>query len=73
MSYPPPTDLPSGREIVDYLHKVVDGSKPWTYIDTKIKRFEEFKANYGFIAGDQVLKFKAKLIESVIEAVGTSE
>jgi PleD family two-component response regulator len=69
----PITNLPTGRLIEDQLRNLMSSPKPWTYIDTKIKNFDDFKDVYGFVAGDEVMRFKAMLIASIIEEVGTPE
>jgi len=66
----PRTGLPSGRLIEEQLRKTI--RKPdWALLDCRINHFERFKDVYGFIAGDEVLRFSSILLGEVVDAVGT--
>ncbi len=41
-------------------------------LDARINNFESFKDVYGFVAGDDVLRFTAMLIGEVVDEVGTT-
>jgi PleD family two-component response regulator len=69
----PISNLPTGRLIEDQLRGLMRSPKPWTYVDTKIKNYELFKDVYGFVAADEVVRFTALLIGSVIEELGTPD
>jgi PleD family two-component response regulator len=69
----PISNLPTGRLIEDQLRGLMRSPKPWTYVDTKIKNYELFKDVYGFVAADEVVRFAALLIGSVIEELGTPD
>ena len=68
----PRSGLPSGRLIEDALREVI--RKPrWAYFDMRIGEFEPFRDKYGFVAGDEVLRFTAMLISEVVDAKGTPD
>jgi GGDEF domain-containing protein len=45
--------------------------KGWALLDVRVNSFEPFKDVYGFVAGDDVLRFTAMLIGEVVDEVGT--
>jgi len=67
----PRSGLPSGRLIEDQLRKIIreDG---WALMDIRIQHFEPFKEVYGFVAGDDVLRFTAMLMGEVVDELGTT-
>jgi len=68
----PHSGLPSGKLIEDQLRKFIM-KKGWTFLDIKIQNFEAFNEMYGFIAGDDVLRFTAMLMGEVIDQWGTED
>ena len=64
------TGLPSGRLIEDQLRKLMrrDG---WGIIYIGIRGFNEFKDEYGFVAGEEVLRFAAMVMGRAVDSVGT--
>jgi DNA-binding response OmpR family regulator len=66
----PRSGLPSGRLIEEQLRRIIrlDG---WAYLDIRLKGFEAFKDVYGFVAGDDVLRFTAMLLGEVVDELGT--
>lgn len=69
-SLDPRTGLPSGRLIEEHLRKII--RKPdWALLDCRINYFEPFKDAYGFIAGDEVLRFTSILLGEVVDEAGT--
>jgi len=69
----PKSGLPTGRLIEDYLRNLLRDNTDWTYLDIKIKNFEPFTEIYGFVAGDEVVRFMAPMISEVVEEAGTSD
>lgn len=69
----PVTNLPMGRLIEDTLRSLMRDNKQWAYIDLKINGFEQFKEIYGFVAGDEVLRFTALLLGEVVDTQGTAD
>lgn len=68
----PRSGLPSGRLIENQLRDIIR-KEAWCYIDLQIDHFEAFKDSYGFVAGDDVLRFAAIMINEVIEDMGNIE
>lgn len=66
----PRSGLPSGRLIEEQLRRIIrlDG---WTLMDLRIRNYEAFRDVYGFVAGDDVLRFTAMLIGEVVDSLGT--
>lgn len=67
----PRSGLPSSRLIEDQLRRIIR-SKGWAYLDARVNNFESFKDVYGFVAGDDVLRFTTMLLSEVVDELGTS-
>ena len=67
----PRSGLPSSRLIEDQLRRIIRG-KGWALLDARVNSFEPFKDVYGFVAGDDVLRFTAMLLGEVVDELGTS-
>ena len=67
----PRSGLPSSRIIEDQLRKIIR-TKGWALLDARVNNFEPFKDVYGFVAGDDVLRFTAMLLGEVVDELGTS-
>jgi len=70
-SLDPRTGLPSGRLIEDQLRRIIR-TPGWALLDSRLLAFDRFRDVYGFIAGDEVLRFTSMLIGEVIDELGTS-
>jgi DNA-binding response OmpR family regulator len=66
----PRSGLPSGRLIEEQLRKIIR-QDAWAFMDIRIKNFETFKEVYGFVAGDDVLRFTAMLMGEIVDSQGT--
>ena len=66
----PRSGLPSGRLIEDQLRQIIR-SDDWAYLDIRINHFEAFKDVYGFVAGDDLLRFSAMLLGEVVDEHGS--
>jgi PleD family two-component response regulator len=67
----PRSGLPAGRLIEEQLRKIIRETG-WAFLDIRINNFEAFKDVYGFVAGDDVLRFTGMLIGEVLDEMGTS-
>jgi PleD family two-component response regulator len=67
----PRSGLPAGRLIEEQLRKIIR-EKGWAYLDIRINNFDAFKDVYGFVAGDDVLRFTGMLIGETLDELGTS-
>ena len=68
----PRSGLPSGRLIEDQLRRIIRRDK-WDLMDIRVNHFEPFKEVYGFVAGDDVLRFTAMLMGEVVDEAGTPD
>jgi len=66
----PRSGLPAGRMIEDQLRQIIR-KQNWSLMDVRINHFEPFKEVYGFVAGDDVLRFTAMLMGEVVDELGT--
>ncbi|GAB4581585.1 MAG: response regulator [Anaerolineales bacterium] len=66
----PRSGLPSGRLIEDQLRRIIRRDN-WELMDIRVNHFEPFREVYGFVAGDDVLRFTAMLMGEVVDAFGT--
>jgi len=66
----PRSGLPAGRLIEEQLRKIIRETG-WAFLDLRINNFEPFKDVYGFVAGDDVLRFAGMLIGEVLDDLGT--
>ena len=69
----PKSNLPTGSLIEDHLRGLMRSAKPWTYLDIKIDAFDLFTEVYGFVAGDEVIRFMAMLMGEVVDEQGTPD
>jgi PleD family two-component response regulator len=67
----PRSGLPAGRLIEDQLRRIIR-EKGWALLDARVNNFESFKDVYGFVAGDDVLRFTSMLIGEVVDELGTT-
>jgi len=65
----PRSGLPSGRLIEEQLRRLMR-SDGWAFMDARIVHFDAFKDVYGFVAGDDVLRFTAMLVGEVMDELG---
>lgn len=69
----PRSGLPSGRLIEDQLRNFIRRDSAWSLMDLYINNFQAFIDAYGFIAGDNVLRFTAMLILDIVDEYGRLE
>ncbi len=67
----PRSGLPAGRLIEEQLRLTIRQSG-WAYADIRINYFDAFKDVYGFVAGDDVLRFAAMMMGEVVDELGSS-
>jgi diguanylate cyclase (GGDEF)-like protein len=67
----PRTGLPAGRLIEEQLRRIIR-EKGWALLDARVNHFDSFKDVYGFVAGDDVLRFTAMLIGEVVDELSTT-
>jgi diguanylate cyclase (GGDEF)-like protein len=66
----PRSGLPAGRLIEEQLRERIR-QQGWAYMDLRINHFEQFKDVYGFVAGDDVLRFTGMLMSELVDELGS--
>lgn len=66
----PVTGLPSSKLIEEQLRQTLR-RHDWAVLYVGINHIEDFNDMYGFVAGDDVLRFAAMLLSEVVDEVGT--
>lgn len=66
----PHSGLPSGRLIEEQLRTIIH-QQGWALTDIRLKHYQPFREIYGFVAGDDVLRFTAMLMSEVVDDVGS--
>ena len=67
----PRSGLPSGRLIEEQLRRLMR-TEGRAFLDIRISYFEPFKDVYGFVAGDEALRFTAMLVGEVVDECGSA-
>jgi len=68
----PRSGLPSGRLIEEQLRRIIR-TTGWALMDLRIQHFDAFKEVYGFVAGDDVLRFTAMTLNELVDSFGTPD
>lgn len=68
----PSTGLASGRLIEQQLHELLR-SEGWGTLYIGIKGLDAFNEAYGFVAGEEVLRFTGMLLNDVVDEMGTPD
>jgi DNA-binding response OmpR family regulator len=66
----PRSGLPAGRLIEEQLRATIRQAD-WAYMDIRLNNFDQFSEVYGFVAGDDVLRFASMLMSEVVDEVGS--
>ena len=66
----PHSGLPSGRLIEEQLRTIIH-QQGWALTNIRLKHYQSFREIYGFVAGDDVLRFTAMLMSEVVDDVGS--
>jgi diguanylate cyclase (GGDEF)-like protein len=67
----PRSGLPAGRLIEEQLRHIIR-KKDWALLDIRLNQFDAFRDVYGFVAGDDVLRFTAMLLGEVLDEKGSA-
>lgn len=68
----PTTGLPSGKLIEEQL-RLLMRKKNWGLLYVGLPGIEAFNDVYGFVAGDEVLRFAALIMGEIVDQLGTTE
>lgn len=66
----PRSGLPAGRLIEEQLRRIIR-EEHWALLDIRVNNFDAFRDVYGFVAGDDVMRFAAMLISETVDEAGT--
>ncbi len=66
----PVTGLPSGKLVEEHLRTIMR-RKDWSMLYLGINHLGVFNDVYGFVAGDDVLRFAAMLLNEVVDELGS--
>jgi diguanylate cyclase (GGDEF)-like protein len=66
----PVTGLPSSKLVEEQLREIIR-RKGWSVLYIGISHIEGFNDAYGFVAGDDVLRFTAMLLTEVVDELGS--
>jgi diguanylate cyclase (GGDEF)-like protein len=68
----PVTGLPSSKLIEEQLRQIMRRTG-WSVLYIGINHISDFNDVYGFVAGDDVLRFTAMLLNEVVDELGTGD
>jgi PleD family two-component response regulator len=67
----PRSGRPAGRLIEEQLRRIIR-ERGWALLDTGVRHFDAFRDVYGFVAGDDVVRFTSMLIGEVADELGST-
>ncbi|MFH1183457.1 MAG: response regulator [Chloroflexota bacterium] len=68
----PRSGLPAGRLIEEQLRRIIRRDD-WSLLDVRINHLDAFREVYGFVAGDNVLRFTAMLLTDALNELGSTD
>jgi diguanylate cyclase (GGDEF)-like protein len=69
----PVTGLPGPRLVDEQLRALLRKKEPWTLLRATLRNFKAFNATYGFLAGEEVLRYVAHAFSAAVEQLGTRD
>ena len=66
----PITGLPGPRLVEEQLRALLRRTDEWALIRSSLRGYRPFVAAYGFLAGEEVLRFATQVLSQVVEQVG---
>jgi CheY-like chemotaxis protein len=69
----PVTGLPGTRLIEEQLRGLLRGKSDWAILRLSLREYKSFGDVYGFLAGEEVLRFAAHLFGQVLDRLGTAD
>jgi diguanylate cyclase (GGDEF)-like protein len=67
----PVTGLPGPRLVEEQLRAVLRKNESWALLRASLRGFKAFNTAYGFLAGEEVLRFAAQTFKHVVDEAGT--
>lgn len=68
----PRSGLPAGRLIEEQLRRLIR-QEDWALLDVRVNNLDGFREAYGFVAGDNVLRFTAMLLRDAVDEFGSGD
>ena len=69
----PITSLPGPQLVEDRLRELLKSRDEWALIRISLRGFKPFSAVYGFLAGEEVLRFAARLFTQTVNDLGAHD
>jgi diguanylate cyclase (GGDEF)-like protein len=69
----PVTGLPGPRLVEEQLRALLRKKEAWALVRANLRGFKAFNTAYGFLAGEEVLRFAAHTFKHVVDEVGAPE
>ncbi|MBI5566041.1 MAG: response regulator [Chloroflexi bacterium] len=66
----PISGLPGPRLVEEQLRVLLRRTDDWALIRSSLRGYKAFSAAYGFLAGEEVLRFAAQALSQVVEQLG---
>src|SRR5512143_1099921 len=69
----PVTGLPGSRLVEEQLRALLRRKDPWALVRANLRGFKAFSTAYGFLAGEEVLRFAAQTLMHTVDESGTHD
>jgi len=69
----PVTGLPGPRLVEEQLRTVLRRKEPWALIRANLRGFKAFNTAYGFLAGEEMLRFVAQTLMHTVDESGAPD
>jgi len=69
----PVTGLPGSRLVEEQLRALLRKKESWALVRANLRGFKAFTTAYGFLAGEEVLRFAAQTFKHVVDETGAPD
>lgn len=69
----PVTGLPGSRLVEEQLRALLRKKEAWALVRANLRSFKAFSTAYGFLAGEEVLRFAAQTFKHVVDEAGAPD
>ena len=69
----PVTGLPGPRLVEEQLRALLRKQEPWALVRANLRGFKAFITAYGFLAGEEVLRFAAQVFKQIVAEAGAPD
>jgi len=67
------TELPEGVLVDERMTKALYGDASWSMVVFSLRRLEDFRGRYGFVAGDDVLRAVTLMLRNAVRELGSED